>query len=170
MATECPHCFRIVIPLKDGMCPACRQNVREAPTFAQGLEAIWIGEKVKLPELCCTCGESSRRTVTVSSSLNYTTKTESRSQSADDGGAARFLARILFGRLFVLLFQMFSGGGSESGDGSVRVQVKMRQCRPCSRKKPLEPQTVDYDYHKMRFVTSAKFVEAFVNVNLMTQE
>jgi hypothetical protein len=165
MATECPHCFRTVIPLKDGMCPSCRQNVREAPAFAQGLEAIWIGEKARLPELCCTCGESCRRTVTVSSTLNYTTRAESRSQTDDDGGVARLFARIVFGRLFVALFQILTGGGPTSANGSVRVQVKMRQCRPCSRKTPLEPQTVDYDYHKMRFVVRAQFAEAWVNVN-----
>ena len=161
MASECPHCLRTIIPLKDGMCPACRQNVREAPAFAQGLEAIWIGDKVKLPELCCTCGESCKRTVTISSTLNYSTRAQSYSQADDDEG----FARMFFGVLFVGIFQMLTSGGSGPGSGSVCVQVKMRQCRPCSRKKPLEPQTVDNDYHKMRFVVSAKFVEAFVNVN-----
>ena len=170
MATECPHCFRTIIPLKDGMCPACRQNVREAPAFAQGLEAIWIGEKVKLPELCCTCGESCKRTVTVSSTLNYSTQAQSFSRTDDDGGFSRAFARVFFGRLFVAFFEAAFGGSAAGGNGAVCVEVKMRQCKACSRKKPLEPQTVDNDYHKMRFVVSAKFVEAFVNVNLMAKE
>jgi hypothetical protein len=162
MPTECPHCFRTIIPLKDGMCPACRQNVRDLP-YTQGLEAIWIGEKVKLPELCCTCGEPCQRTVTVSSTLNYTSRTEARAVSEDDGG--RMFSRLAFGGLFTGIFGMLMGGGSQGGN-SVCVEVKMRQCKECSRKKPLEPQTVDNDYHKMKFVVSEKFALAFVNVNL----
>ena len=161
MPTECPHCFRTIIPLKDGMCPACRQNVREPPVHAQGLEAIWIGDKVKLPELCCTCGEPCQRTITVSSTLNYTSRAEARSVSEDDGG--RMFSRLVFGGLASGIFGMLMGGGS-SGN-AVCVEVKMRQCKACSRKKDLEPQTVDNDYHKMKFVVSAKFAEAFVNVN-----
>jgi hypothetical protein len=166
MATECPHCFRTVIPLKDGTCPACRQNAKQPPAFPQGLEALWIGEKVKLPDVRCTCGEPCQRTVTVGSTLNYTTRAESRSQTGDEGGfVVRVFGRLLFGRLFVALFRGLLGGGGGSGNGAVCVQVKMRQCRPCSRKKALEPQTVDYDYHKMRFVVSEKFVLRFIEIN-----
>lgn len=91
------------------------------------------------------------------------------SVSDNDGGMALLFPRILFGRLLVALFELVTGSGDQSGN-SVCVQVKMRQCKACSRKQPLEPQTVDNDYHKMRFVVSAKFVEAFVNVNLGVTE
>jgi len=46
------------------------------------------------------------------------------------------------------------------------VKVKMRQCKPCSRNVQLEPQTVDYDYHKMRFVVTKPFIEAFQKANV----
>src|SRR5690349_2527267 len=110
MATECPHCFRTVIPLAGGNCPNCRRNVKEPPSFGAGWGAVWITEQSKLPEACCTCDEPCQRTVTISKSLNYSTREESRSRH-DDDDAARFIARLFLGKLFVSLYGLLTGGG-----------------------------------------------------------
>jgi hypothetical protein len=74
------------------------------------------------------------------------------------------IGRMLFGVLFVWIYSWLTSGAADQA-GAVTVKVKMRQCKPCSRNLHLEPQTVDYDYHKMRFVVSKKFVEAIEKEN-----
>jgi hypothetical protein len=166
MATECPHCFRTVIPLASGSCPNCRGNVKDPRPVAAGLGTIWIAEKMPLPEVCCTCGDPCRRTVTISHSMNYTTG-DSRSYHRDDGGAVRLAAGLLFGRLFVMLFELLTSGQSTSTN-TVVVKVKMPHCKPCSQRQRLEPQTVDFDYCKMRFVVCQRFIDFMERVPSVT--
>ena len=138
--------------------------MKDAPNFGPGWGAVWVAENAKLPESCCTCDAPCQRTVTISSTLNYTTREERRAQADDDAAVPKFIGRVLFGVLFVWVYQWLTSGSDDQA-GAVTVKVKMRQCKPCSRNLHLEPQSVDYDYYKMRFVVSKKFVEVIEKAN-----
>ena len=157
MATECPHCFRTIIPLAGGNCPNCRRNVKDAPPQAAGMKSIWIDEKMQLPQVCCTCGERCQRFITVSQSMAYST-TDSRSYRRDDGAAVRLGASLILGGLFVKLYELFTSG-EPTDVHNVVVKVKMPHCHNCSSQQPLEPQKVDFDYCKMRFAVCQRFVD-----------
>jgi hypothetical protein len=126
-----------------------------------------VDQKTALPAVCCTCSAESARTVEVASTLNYSSGAEVRgiTEASEDRKMFSLLLLLVspFTFLLVSAFGMFRGEGTTGA--SVCVKVKMRQCKPCSRNVQLEPQTVDYDYHKMRFVVTKPFMEAFQKAN-----
>jgi hypothetical protein len=54
---------------------------------------------------------------------------------------------------------------SDKGSGSQKVVVRVRQCRPCSRRQPLEPEFVNYDGYNMKFVVHRDFAKMFGELN-----
>ena len=170
MATECPHCYRTVIPRTSGECPNCRRNTKDRTDVDSERVTLIVGEKSQLPEVCCRCAELTRRTVRVATTLTSGDPNHPAViNHADDERAAKFLLSRVFGfwmtRALGSLVQSMQGGGSSR---AVRVQVPMRQCSQCAKLGPIEPVIVDFDYCRMKFVVHRRFAEHFQELNRQT--
>jgi hypothetical protein len=166
MMLDCPHCFRTVVPLPSGQCPACRRNTKEPGQHAAERTVLEVGEKSTLPEVCCHCAALTRRAVTITRSAAAAADgTSPHSRYDEDTGAARFLVKLAFGSLLTLLASAVVGGLSSGGRGSIRVAVRMRQCAECARQGRVEPIQVDFDYYRMRFAVHRRFAEHFRQLN-----
>jgi len=169
MAIECPHCYRTVIPLAAGTCPACRRDTRDRSGVDPDRVTHVIGEKANLPEICCQCGHLTRRVVRVASDMATSdpVRPSARNTEEDDriGG---FVLRLLFGRIWGLLFGWLvaAAAGSTGGSGrSLNVTVRVRQCAECARRSKVEPLHVDFDYCRMRFIVHRRFAEQYDGLN-----
>ena len=164
MILECPHCYRTVSPMRGIECPACHNNVQEPPDHS--LTVIEVGQKSQLPEMCAMCAIHTRRTIRLSSSLNY----QSGHNDVHAAEVAEGVFRVGFGMLFgaaigTLLSAATLGGGSNSSGSQVAVTVAVRQCKDCSRRHSFNPIKVDYDYHSMRIAVDDQFAAAFEELN-----
>ena len=69
MLTECPHCFTDVLVKSDGTCPACLGNANDRPEADANMTKATLSDgSEKLPPLCISCGEATRRAVRFSRS------------------------------------------------------------------------------------------------------
>jgi hypothetical protein len=164
MMLDCPHCFRTVVPLASGQCPACRQNTKEPGKFADRV-VLEVGEKSPLPDLCCHCATITRRSVRVSRTTAAGADGNRPGDAEDDTGGARLIVRLIFGRLLMMLASAVVGGLSSQGGGGNRVTVQLRQCPDCARQGRVEPIQVDFDYYRMRFAVHRRFAEHFQQLN-----
>lgn len=166
MMLDCPHCFRTVVPLPSGQCPACRANTKEPGKYAGERIVLEVGEKSTLPEVCCHCATLTKRAVKITRSAAAADDGVSpNSRYEEDPGAARFLVKLAFGSLLTMLASAIVGGLSSGGRGSNRIVVRMRQCSECSRQGRVEPIQVDFDYYRMRFAVHRRFAEHFRQLN-----
>jgi hypothetical protein len=77
------------------------------------------------------------------------------------GAIAALLVHALIGPITFLARLLHS----EKRSGSQKVVVRVRQCRPCSRRQPLEPAFVNYDGYNMKFVVHRDFAKMFCELN-----
>lgn len=119
-----------------------------------------VGEQAKLPEICCQCDSVTRRTVTIRRSMAAPA-----AERPPDGSEplSRALLRQTGGLgLFAWLFTAIL---DDSGNGKIKVTVRLPQCRECARRQRVEPQFVDWDYCQMFFIVTTRFAEQFVELN-----
>lgn len=57
MTVECPRCFTTVLPMKDGICPACRKNLNTSTALSSKMTAVAISVDEELPPFCAMCGK-----------------------------------------------------------------------------------------------------------------
>jgi hypothetical protein len=153
MITECPHCFRRVLVLDDGICPACQGNVRATAPVEPAWASIWVCEADRMPGMCCTCTAATSRLEKFTDTLG--------SQKKDGASSA---APLVLGLLFGLagVFAALMHNASKPG---VRVSLRVPRCKPCSRHAALEPVTVDFDRCRMKFAVHRTFKDAFEQLN-----
>lgn len=77
------------------------------------------------------------------------------------GAAAAFALQLIVGGLHYMIHLLHS----DKEGGEQAVVVKMRQCRECSRHKPLEPILVNFDAYTMKFVVLRDFARMFGELN-----
>lgn len=156
---ECPHCFRNVIPMADGVCPSCRGNTLAAPEADPNVAAVWIREKSELPEVCCTCGQACDRTIRVTTSRNEKGR-DHVSYGSAGAASALVVLFLLLGGCFTWVFVMFTDLLFANSGSTLSVTVPVRQCKTCANYQTIEPQKTDYDQCAMRFVVHKQFAEA----------
>ncbi len=157
MLTECPHCFTRVLPRPDGQCPACQKSTIDVRDADREFITITVRENCQMPDFCCTCLLPERRLVRISRSRVVW-------GSADDGGvgaAAAFVLQALVGGVHFLLHALLS----DKRSGSQKVVVRVRHCRQCSRRQPLEPVFVNYDGYYMKIIVLRDLAEMFRDLN-----
>ena len=157
MLTECPHCFTRVLPRPDGQCPACQQSTIDVRDADREFMTVTVREDSRMPDFCCTCMLPEQRLVRIARSRVVW-------GSGGDTGAAAVVAMVLHGLLgglagFVAMLH------SDKRSGSQKVIVRVRQCRPCSRRLPLEPVFVNYDGYYMKIVVHRDFAKMFGELN-----
>jgi hypothetical protein len=157
MLTECPHCFTRVLPRPDGQCPACQQSTVDVRDADREFRTVTVRESSHMPDFCCSCMLPERRLVRIARSRVVW-------GSGGDSGAAAVVAMVLHGLLggltgFVRMLH------SDKSSGAQKVVVQVRQCRPCSRRLPLEPVFVNYDGYNMKFVVHRDFAKMFGELN-----
>lgn len=162
---DCPHCYRRVIPLKDGICPSCHCDTRTPPKGEENRVVVIVAETSAIPETCCGCGLWTRRKVRVTSSRQQGGRDAFRYHEDDGDRVARFISVLAFGRIFTNLFSLFAANSAPGGARSLTVCVPMPYCCDCSKAKRHEPVVVDYDYCVMRFAVCQKFAGEFQELN-----
>lgn len=162
MLPEFPHCFTRVLPRPDGQCPSCQQSTLSIRDADREFVTVTVRENSQMPDFCCTCMIPERRLVRVAQSRVVW-------GSSDDSGvatAALFVAHVLIGG-FTFLIQLLH---SDKRSGSQKVVVRVRQCRECSRRQPLEPVFVNHDGYSVKFVVRHDFATMFAEVNHVPDE
>jgi hypothetical protein len=118
---------------------------------------VTVRENSTMPDYCCTCMLAERRLVRVTRSrLIWGSR-----RDASFGAAAAFALQLLAGGLHFLIGRLHS----EKAGGEQEVVVKMRQCRECSRRLPLDPTLVNFDAYTMKFVVQRDFARMFGELN-----
>ena len=147
MLTECPHCFTRVLARPDGQCPSCQQSMLNVRGAQREFMTVTVGENSQMPDYCCILHDP-RTTVGACCTLAR------RLGGPGDSGIWAVAAFLLHGVVGVLslLMQVLH---SDKQSGSQMVVVRIRQCRECSRRQPLEPVFVNYDGYNMKFVVIA---------------
>jgi hypothetical protein len=56
---RCPHCFMDVLPLPNGLCPACKGDPRFVDVAKRDLVPAEFVDGENLPHICCVCGQPS---------------------------------------------------------------------------------------------------------------
>jgi len=124
--TECPHCYRRVIPAPSGECPSCGKNVVEEGLSGKAMRLLVVHEGDSFPAICFSCGQPAQNLVKV------------RLTNVD---AAASIGRAVFG-LLVPFGRIFSAFSAAKHD--VFVKVKLPVCGLC-RKQKMKPQVQSYD-------------------------
>src|SRR2546423_13213540 len=73
--SNCPHCYRKVIPSADGTCPACNKNTNDSASTDPHKVLVGICAGNRLPPVCHRCGAPTRhaKTLAVASEPQDTT-------------------------------------------------------------------------------------------------
>ncbi len=161
MLTECPHCFTRVLPKPDGQCPACQQSTLDVRDADREWMTVTVRENSQMPDYCCICMLPERRLVRlVRSRVVWGSK--------DDSGvlAAVVLALHVLVHPLAFLFHLLH---AEKRSGSQFVVVRVRQCRECSRRQPLEPTFVNFDGYSMKLVVHRDFAKLFTELNAVPE-
>jgi hypothetical protein len=160
MLTECPHCFTRVLPRPDGQCPACQQSTLNVRDADREWMTVTVRENSQMPDYCCLCMLPESRLVSVvRSRVVWGTKDDS-----GFGVAATLALHLLIGGLSFLIHSLHA----EKRSGAQMVVVRVRQCRACSRREPLEPTFVNFDSYSMKFVVHRDFAKLFGELNAPT--
>jgi hypothetical protein len=160
MLTECPHCFTRVLPRPDGQCPACQKSTVNVSDAERKNATVIVTEKSKMPEFCCMCMVPERRTIRLARSRDVTIS----SKESSEGAIAVMLLYVLLGAFAFVLHALHLLLGWKSPD-SQRVVVRVRQCRACSHRRPLDPIFVNFDAYTMKFVVHRDFAKLFEELN-----
>jgi hypothetical protein len=167
MIQECPHCKRTVSPRPGGDCPACRQNVFKPPVVG-GRSVVVLSDKSLIPKICATCAAPTNRFVNLSNTHGFGGGYEN-----GDVNTALMIVSIVLGILFLRPFRLISGIAQAADDGSrnssVRVAIRLPQCKPCSRQSPLVPMRVDFDFQQMHVAVHTEFARLFRELNSTQQ-
>ena len=89
---ECPHCFRRVLPMPSGECPACHRDTNATRDVTR--QPLVVGENSSLPELCCQCGNLTKRNVVVARSRNRGADELAAAKTPDDDWAIPLSAHL----------------------------------------------------------------------------
>lgn len=138
MLTDCPHCYKKVIPMQDGKCPGCGKNTMDTTNANINMTLLEIQQGTPLPQICCFCGENAEGTILVE-------------RSKSTGGESLFI------RILVLVFSPFLylfGNGFERKTS--KLKIFLPTCAKCSNEN-IEPRHVDFDNYAMTFVVHKKF-------------
>jgi hypothetical protein len=145
-----------VLPRPDGQCPSCQQNTQSVRDADREFVTVTVREKSIMPDYCCTCMLPEQRLVRVARSRLVWGRPDT-----SFGAAAINAVRLLLGGLFFLIHRL----SAEKQWGEQEVVVNMRQCRECSRNKPLDPILVNFDAYTMKFVVQRDFARMFGELN-----
>ena len=144
----------------DGQCPSCRGDTNDVRGLDRDLTTVLIGERSPLPEVCCGCGVSSRRTVLVK---QWKPIVPDGSVTTDDA---------LYSAIIVALHVIYGWTGGlllhalwkRSATNRQTVSVPITQCENCSVEAPPQPLRVDYEHFTMRFVVHRIFKSHFEDI------
>jgi hypothetical protein len=131
---ECPHCHTQVLPTKDNLCPACRNDLADLAGVNTNEAALVVHEGQELPSYCMTCNLWTDRYVEVTSDP----KTP--------------LDSILDGIFFLNL-----KSDQSSHAGTTKIYVELPQCEDCAKSGRPNPVEVDYENQTMTFLAHTGF-------------
>jgi len=151
MAIECPHCFTYVHVGGDGQCPSCREDTNDVRGLDRDLTTVVIGENSPIPDVCCTCGVQTRRSINIKQSKTGDAPT----------GALLVAMNLLFGWIGAIYFHALRMIWRYSSDGGQTVSVRLTQCELCATEGPPRPLRVNYESCTMRFVVHRDFKARF---------
>jgi hypothetical protein len=141
--TECPHCYRKVVPSQAGECPSCGKNVGVAPSSGNRKRLLVIRGGESLPNICFSCAGSAHRFVIVKIS---------------NVDAATSLRRSLFS-ILVPLGRLFTAFDSAKSDRF--LSVKLPVCDNCRRRKVKpEVQSFDLESREVRVIVHEQFLDS----------
>lgn len=143
MFVECPHCYTMVIPTANNICPACRKDFSDQRDTNPNLTSIIIQNKSALPPYCYWCGSATERYVMVH-------------QKVEIGGGSAIEKLVLS---YINFRRSLYGMQSEQMEGKkYDFAIKLPQCEQCAQKngKP-EPSYVDLEGKTMTFTVHKSF-------------
>lgn len=159
---ECPHCHTVVLPQKNGNCPACMKDTNSPPEIQTS--KIPLRRGCAMPDVCYKCGDYSHRSVKVAF-------TEPRHEEAEESSSGLWILSMIFGLLGFLivalakLFQALMSLGTRMDDRGTTVAFRIRQCRSCGRRGEPYPHRVWFDEGEMDFVVHPTFADEFAAMN-----
>jgi hypothetical protein len=143
MLRECPHCLIEVLPMANGACPSCQNDLSDdkPPPFTK----LTVHRHDRLPNLCCTCGEETMRAETV------------QAKGPGLGPAERTLLSIaLFIVAWPFLFLLYAAFPERQS-----FEILMPRCAKCrAANGDLVPDHVNLQAHTMLFVVARAFAKA----------
>ncbi len=150
MIVECPHCYTNVLPSREGQCPACRNNVHDAPKADPSKTSLTVRHGAELPSFCCGCGCPTDRYVKVLRKISH-------KKAQQDTSLGLFLVLgLLFGWIFWLIAWMRGDFRTRVGDV---VVARMPQCKLCGANGAPDPIRVNAEELRMTFVVHRQFKE-----------
>ncbi len=135
---ECPHCHVRVLPTKDNICPACRENVLDVADVNPNMVSMIVREGTQLPTFCSSCNSYTERYVRLQGD-----------QESEIANAILTLAELL------ALHPKWSHRNSEVGTSNVYIYLP--QCEQCAELGKPEPLEVDYEHQTMKFMVHRSF-------------
>lgn len=142
----CPHCYRRVIAMADGACPACGRNTTDVRGVDLNRVLVSVRGRDLLPNVCHECGVATggRKLVHAVSEPQGTT------MAAGIGGLMRFVFKPLF-----ILDRL------ERYSKQVEVSVELPTCGECARKvRKVKPKYIDFEDGRIDLVVHVDFRKA----------
>ncbi len=161
MVTECPHCFRRVVPHANGDCPACHRDINAPPAGDSARSRITINENTRFPDICCICGTPTSRCSKLVCSGQIAIGAPGTKTSSDPG----FLTVALFGGIFARLALLcFGFGPREQGHMSDGMLIfRIPHCKVCSKAGKLEAATTDLEHYQIALIVHRDFAMQLPN-------
>ena len=136
MITDCPHCFSTVATSADGICPSCRKNVNELADTDSSKAALNVSHGAHLPGVCCECGRTTDRFVTVKQKIRPHQNSRERARQTTPG----LLILLVFTLGIVPLVILALGQVAKENLGRTDILVvRMPQCKDCGADGKPEP-------------------------------
>ena len=145
MIVECPHCYSKVMPSVSGECPSCRHNIHDLQDVEPEKTALTISSCDRLPPVCCDCGNSTQRYVTV-------TRKVSHKKEPDSGAGVALILGMLVSWIFWIVAAV-KGLRTRTQD---LIIVELPQCELCGTLGPPAPIRVNSEELHMTFVVNQK--------------
>ena len=148
MVKECGHCFNQVLPLEDGTCPACRNNMSAPSRHPSHITACMVRRDDNKPDLCIFCGENSTRTMMVEEKCNEVAAESNQDRHVVSLAGFFGLAMIRF----------------KNRKPTKWVVVDLPVCDLCSGNKP-EILNVLHEQEAIRLIVHRRFRDEFQTLN-----
>ena len=149
MIEACPHCYRKVIAMTDGTCPACGKNTRDKAGTDPHKILISIRPGDHLPKVCFRCGtatESAKRLHLVSEPQGATFTSGFATFLANFMGPFRFINRL------------------ERLNKTITLSIRLPVCRECWKGlRQIRPEHIDFDDHRIDLVVHENFRKAITS-------
>ena len=153
MISECPHCYRTVLPHADGECPACHKNTEDLRGADLTKTLLLVDSTTVFPDRCCSCCERTSRRVPIKVSSQLSTGWTHRDHVLERPilGLYSFIAHVLYA-----CFAPSREGSPMSGT----LKIRLPQCDSCAYDSQVDAEKVNLEHGRIAVIVDRSFAQA----------